>query len=347
MSDLFTIDLPEGISTVDNEPESVAAQVEPLLIRIGETNDYILKIDNTSLERFITCARSAEYYIIRKREARRENIAMNFGHAIHKALEVKYIYGEGDAVRQKEHEELIKEFQGFTVPAEDHRTTDRAIEVIQKYHNEYPQELFRVVEQDGHPLVEVRFAEELGTVEVFADLITYKDHAPHPIRVDRIFVVWTGRIDLVIEWDGQYWVVDHKTTQIMGDGYFGDFELSQPTVGYCWAAQRRFGFTISGLVLNALAVRKPTRTGKSTEFKRRRYPYPKWQLDEWQPNTLAVVGRFIADWKDGYFPMETKWCFGKYGRCPYHPICTSRPDQREEVLMGPDYKDVVWSPLKD
>jgi hypothetical protein len=340
----IVIDLPPEVATKTTDEPRI---VKDLLQRVGDTNDYILELDNSRLERFITCARSAEYYIIRQRESRAVKIALKFGGAIHKALEIKYIHGEGEAVRQKENEELIKEFKSIAVPPDDHRTPDRAIEVLQKYHTNYPHELFHVVEQDGHPLVEVRFAEELGTVEVFADLYTYKGGQRSSFRVDRIFVVWTGRIDLIVEWDKQYWVMDHKTTQILGDGYFGDFELSQPTVGYCWAAQRRFGFTIEGLVLNALAVRKPTRTGKANEFHRRRYPYPQWQLAEWQPNTLAVVGRFIADWKDGYFPMETKWCFGKYGRCPYHPICTSRPQDREEVLMGSDYQDVEFDPLKD
>lgn len=344
MNEPLEIDLsPLKPNQVTAEPK----QTKILLSPVAGTNDYILEIDNTSLERFITCARSAEYYIIRQREARSTNIALKFGGAIHKALETKYIYGEGEAVRQKENEVLLKEFQDIVVPPDDHRTPDRAIEVVKKYHEKYPQELFHVVEQDGHPLVEVRFAEELGTVEVFSDLYMYEAGVRRQFRVDRIFVVWTGRIDLIVEWDSQYWVVDHKTTQIMGDGYFGDFELSQPTVGYCWAAQRRFGFTIAGLVLNALAVRKYTPKGKPTEFQRRRYPYPQWQLTEWQPNTLAVVGRFIADWKDGYFPMETKWCFGKYGRCQYHAICTSRPQDREEILLGADYQNVDWNPLKD
>lgn len=343
MNEPITINLPQPQTPEVVEPK----EPKILLRRVGETNDYIMEIDNSSLERFITCARSAEYYIIRQREARSTNIALKFGGAIHKALETKYIHGEGEAVRQKEIEVLLEEFKTIAVPPDDHRTPDRAIEVIRKYHENYPTEMFSVVEQNGHPLVEVRFAEELGTVEVYADLHTFKNGQRSTFRVDKIFVVWTGRIDLIINWDGQNWVVDHKTTQILGEGYFGDFELSQPAVGYCWAAQRTVGIPIAGLVLNALAVRKTTRTGKATEFIRRRFPYPQWQLDEWHPNTLAIVGRFVADWKDGYFPTETKWCFGKYGRCPYHPICTARPQDREQILIGADYQDVEWNPLKD
>lgn len=349
--------------------------LRPLLTLIPNSqNDFQFSIDNSSSERFTTCARSAEYYIVHRREATSLNPALAFGKAVHSALEVKYLYELSPAVRQKQLELVTKAFQNDPPPIDDHRTLDRAMDVVERYDKKYPFEPFEVAK---HPLtlepcVEMKFEQKLGKVEVndwvpvwpTLDLNTPNlklgrvhalGHWTEPtmyapathVYISSVYVLWTGRIDMIVKLDGLLWVLDHKTTQMMGPQFFDDFILSNQTVGYTWAAEQIMQAPVAGLILNALAVRKPTKTGVATEFQRQRFVYDKDQIHEWHENMLVLVSDFLHHLARGYFPMQTKWCFGKYGKCQYHNVCTQKPKDRMQYLGSGDYKNVTWSPLND
>lgn len=341
------------------------AKLRPLLIPIPNSqNDFQFSIDNSSSERFTTCSRSAEYYIVRRREVAAPAPALAFGKAVHSGLEIKYKYELTPAVKQRQLELVTKAFQDNPVPEDDHRTLDRAMDVIEKYDKKYPVELFDVA---THPLtlepcVEMKFELPLGKIEVndwipvWTTLNINDDQLKlrwngetqqHEVYISSIYVLWTGRIDMIVRMDGLLWVLDHKTTQMMGPQFFEDFKLSNQTVGYAWAAQQIMELPIAGLILNALCVRKPTKTGTPTEFERRRFLYDQEQIHEWHENMLVLVSDFIHHLARGYFPMETKWCFGKYGRCQYHDVCCAPAKNRDELLGSNDFKDVTWNPLND
>lgn len=356
--------------------------LRPLLIPIpGTANDFQFSIDNSSLERFTSCSRSAEYYIVNRREASTPAPALAFGKAIHSALELKYKYELTPAVKQRQLEIVTQAFQDNPVPVDDHRTLDRAMDVVSKYDKKYPVELFEIAEHPltKEPCVEMKFELKLGKVEVNdwvpvwptldlkdpnLQLATNqcgnsemfelgkagpkleRDEITH-VYIGTVYVLWTGRIDLIVRMDGLLWIMDHKTTQMMGPQFFEDFVLSNQTVGYAWAGQQIIQEPIAGFVLNALCVRKPTKTGTATEFERRRFLYEQEQLDEWHENTLVLVSDFLHHLARGYFPMETKWCFGKYGRCQYHSVCTQPKKDRELALGSSDFRNVTWSPLND
>ncbi len=61
-----------------------------LLTPLDEPGHFLLVLDNSSLEKFTTCPKSAEYYLVAEREAQARNSALVFGGAIHAGLE-KYL----------------------------------------------------------------------------------------------------------------------------------------------------------------------------------------------------------------------------------------------------------------
>ena len=142
-------------------------------------------------------------------------------------------------------------------------------------------------------------------------------------------------------------VIDHKTTSMGGDTFFDDFTLSQQTVGYAWAASQLAGTPVTEFLLNALMIRKPTRTGKGIEFERRSFFYPQYMQDEWKTDVLASVESFVFSMLHGSFPKYTKWCMGKYGSCQYHSVCSSPPQARDFVLSTDMFSNVSWSPLNE
>ena len=331
-----------------------------LLTQIPSTDEYVLHIDNSSLERFTTCARAAEYYLVYSKETAHLRAALGFGKAIHSALELRGLV-EGDsspevlaAIEQRQIEVIINHFENHFVPDTEFRTCERAIQVIQKYNKQYGHELF-TFERDanGNPYVEVPFTIPLGDLAVASEI-------PYPKRqlvvdatedtnftISVLHIVWTGRIDALIRQDGQLWVMDHKTSSIMGQGFFDDFHLNNATLGYCWAAQKIVGEPVVGLLMNAIGVRAPSKTGNMNQFERQRYLYTPDRISEWELNTQALVADFVSNLIRGYFPMETKWCIGKYGKCEYWDTCTLPKHQRTMDLFGSSYQDVTWSPLNE
>lgn len=288
--------------------------------------DGALFIDNTSLEMFTTCPRQAYYYIVRKRERTRDSGAKNFGSGLHKALEVMR-KGTADPV-----EAMLEHFKETPQPLDEWRTPDLALKTLAAYKTSYPFDDFTILRaEDNTPYVELPFAIPIGKV-------TLHDGTDIPC-------VWTGKIDMLVEYQGKTMVWDNKTTSILGVQFFDEFSNSSQMLGYVWAAQHLLARPVAGAIIDALCNRKPSKTGVAQQFERQPVYFTQDRIAEWTHNTLAICSDFLSHASRNFFPMHTKWCVAKYGKCQYFDVCTS-PDEQREFLLGTDmYKDVTWSPL--
>ena len=313
--------------------------------------DDCLFIDNSTFETFSTCPRQGEYYFCRKRETAGTRPALFFGDLIHKALEHRYKtefpYHQTPAVEAEMVGILEKGYETYTPPDGEFRTLSFGVELINTYGVKYPFEGFQVYNN----MVERSFAIPIGEVEINADVLvlnpdTFETSVRH---LKKIHIIWTGKIDLVIQQNNVDGLMcaDHKTTSMMGPSFFKDFELSHPMLGYNWAARHITGQPVIGHMMNAIATRKPTRTGTSLEMVRQFYRVEDHQLEEWRMDTMHAVTSIVSQIVGGYLPKHTKWCLGKYGECQYHKVCTMRPEHREIMLSSGEYQDVTWSPLKE
>lgn len=309
----------------------------PLPLIDGDT----LMIDNSSMEQFTTCPRAALYSIVRRLRPSGERSALTFGGIIHKILEARYrsagvLHAQTSEVTNVMLATAEREFSKWTPPEDDFRTYSCAVELIRRYEETYPFESFEVARMsNGDPLIEIPFAVPLGEI-TDADGKTIK-------------IVWTGRIDLVYisQNGGGLYVMDHKTTSVMGPSYFSTFEISHQLYGYAWAVEQLSKQTVTGVVINALGVRKPTKTGKAFEFERRLIPVQRGLLEEWRTDCLHIVSDFIEMCRRGYLPKHTAWCVSKFGECPFRKVCTlDSNEQREVMLCSGEYVNNEWSPLK-
>lgn len=308
----------------------------PLPLVDGDT----LLIDNSSLEHFTTCPRQAYYSLVRKLRPTGERTALTFGGIIHKILEARYrcttaLHAQTDEVTNVMLATAQREFQKWSPPEDDYRTYSCAVELIRRYAEHYPFEQFETARGlDGAPMIEVPFAIPLADLKTDDGIIK---------------VVWTGRIDLVYlsANGGGLYVMDHKTTSIMGPSYFTSFEIAHQLYGYAWAVEKLCGREVSGVVINALGVRKPSKSGKAFKFERKLIPVVRSLLDEWTRDTMYIVADFVEHCRRGYHPKHTAWCVGKFGECPFRKVCTlDGEDQREVMLGSGEYQKNEWSPLK-
>lgn len=342
---------------------TAAAQLErpsvgerrPLLTELPE-NDYLLVLDNSAFEKFVTCPRSAEFYLVYEREAYARNAALVFGGALHAGLEL-YHLGEAE---EKQNTAVKDFFRLNPAPPDEYRTEVNALEVLRLYRQEaairedYKWEILR--NQQGELIVERAFELPLGIVPV--DAVIQLPSWPQPKTVRDIHVAWSGRIDVLTSVMGHSYITDNKTTKIGDDKFIQDFQLSNQTQGYVWAAQKLWPeHEVNGFCLNAIWFRKPTSAGPLNEkgprggepalrFFRSYFQYQPETIKRWEFNALTIVGDFIHNLVRRYHPMHTKWCFGKYGRCQYHDVCCIQdPQTALRYLQSEVFKPVTWDPV--
>jgi hypothetical protein len=321
-----------------------------LLERV-ENHTFALRIDNSTLETFQTCSKAAKFYCVDRRQ-RVPSGALAFGSAFHIALDHIYRggYGQADLGIAKAMEYLSA---NSSPNPDEWRTPALLQDSIQAYVKEYSKDDAIVpLRLEGKPMVEIPFSLVLGEIPLdqtlpfkTSELTDEADDSP--LYIDKLIILWSGRIDIAGNYgDNDVYVIDHKTTSIGGPQFFADFYLSQQMVGYNWALRNILPtHKIVGTVVNAIIQRKPTRTGKGLEFSRQTYFHQDWHVSEWESDVMSEVSRFVYSLCENSFPKATKWCFGKYGRCPYHEVCTLPPAQRKFMLDSREYINVTWSPL--
>lgn len=325
------------VSNIIPEVQVAPQLVEPIpfLIPLGN-DDYELHVDNSSKELFETCARAAEYYSVHRREGISERAALFRGSVIHEALGIRKRRPLDDFEKEQVAHILTRYLDKDFGP-DEWRTAEHAINSILLYNKQWP------IKSEPFDLIggttELPFRILLGKAEINA---TVKTHAG-TFFVRNIYIYWTGIIDAIINY-GQTLVMDHKTTSILGPQFFDDFVLSSQMNGYVWSA-RKLGYPAVGLLLDAIAGRRPTKTGVAHEYQRNRYYYEEAHLAEWERDTFTLITDFLEHLCRGYFPKSPKWCFGKYGRCQYWDVCSQLPDRRESLIKSDLYKPVTWSPL--
>ena len=322
---------PESIEVI--EPTDVPPT--PFLIPLGN-DDYELHVDNTSKELFETCARAAEYYTVHRREGVGERAALFRGSVIHEALGIRKRATNPDFEKEQVAHIIVRYLDRDFGP-DEWRTAEHAVDTIMLYNKQWPKasEPYKLLEGT----TELPFKILLGKAELNSEVTTHVG----TFRVRNVYIYWTGIIDALIDY-GQVLVMDHKTTSILGPQFFDDFVLSSQMNGYVWSA-RKLGYPAVGLLLDAIAGRKPTKTGVAHEYQRNRYFYEEEHLAEWERDTFTLITDFLEHLCRGYFPKSPKWCFGKYGRCQYWDICSQRPDRRMHALQSDLFKNVTWSPL--
>lgn len=275
-------------------------------------------LDNTALAVYMECPKKYEYsMVLHRKRTGAENPALIYGTTWHKLLELYY---KGATIEQcilgaahvwKEHGKL-----------DDHRTFDRAVLEFENYRARWgatpDREDGQTVGWPDAPIVEV-------------SVNALWDGALHP---------YAGKIDRIIELQGQLFVEDHKTTSQMGSYYFQQFELSNQMMGYAFITRHLTGRWIAGVRINAHAVLK-----RESKFAREIITFSKDRLEDWSRNYNSWVPRIEASYTAGDFPRNFNACAGKYGQCTYATVCAVSPRIRDRVLEQ-EFIVKPWNPLE-
>ncbi len=276
--------------------------------------------DNSTISCFQTCRRKYYWSYVRHLRPQVKGTALLFGGAIHEALDCYY---KNDN-REQGAVEAIKLFKSIYASPEgdDLRSQENGVKLLMWYFVKYKHETCTVA---GKP--------EEGFVFFCGD------------------VLYGGRLDLPIEWDGQLWIMEHKTTTRLGASYFNQFELDKQITGYIVALEEYSGRECSGAIINVMEpwkdVKRVTAKTKQPEdhFLRKPLTRSKQLKDRFRYNVQAIVRDITwCEEHNEYQEAEKKEaCFYYNRNCPYLQLC--QYGENEKVIAR-DYVVEKWEPFK-
>jgi hypothetical protein len=141
-------------------------------------------------------------------------------------------------------------------------------------------------------------------------------------------IIFGGKKDQVVDWNGQAWVRDFKTTSYMGRTYANQFDPDAQITGYVWATGQLSGRRVQGAIIETIYNTK-TKGPEHHSFLSTRSEF---HIEEWMEDIKHAHGDIDRAEADDYFPKRTSAC-GNYGGCIFRKCCSmSSWAAREEWL---------------
>ena len=308
-----------------------------------------MKIDNFALTMYQTCPSKYDLRINQGWTPMRRSGALGFGGAIHEGL-AAWHRGEGLAKALY----AIEASWPQNGPVDDFRTKEKCLTVMMEYARKYPSETFKVVQGPSGPLIEVPFTLDTGMYlpcklsfikERIAEFGVAGSCPGIPLEDDMCNVCggrcepieYGGIFDGVVEFSGSVYVLEHKSTSMLGSTYFRQFKPNNQVTGYAWAAAQMSGLPVGGAIINAIGVYK----SGATKFERNitsRFPE---EIIEWLDNVYMVCVQLKTSQLTNHWSKSTNACT-LYGMCEYHSVHELGRENERQKLLEQQYIKEHW-----
>lgn len=306
--------------------------------------DGALLVDNTFIERLTTCPRALLYSQLYKRISSADKPSLNFGSAIHTALEYRYrVYKNTTPDMQLEMEladVLTKFFDENPQPMDDWRSLNWAVETMRRYNEKYKVENFQLLQYDeprecdkcahGFPgevfedasmqatipcpwcsgtgkqevMVELPFALPLFTYETWNASLDFD--APEMVAIP---VIYTGKIDLPVQQGDNLIIIDHKTTSMLGPSFWDTFRKSAQQLGYCWAFSELTGKKVSYYTVNAIRTKEPPQYVTGESNRKGAQTAESWWNESLARETFTCTEEKLVEWKTNVIALVKEFFY--------------------------------------
>ena len=302
--------------------------MELLNLEKTEEGKLILKID-ASLIKESACERRLWYMLCRGLRKRNANHKMEYGTAVHKALESYYFDGD----KEKAVNVAIDHYADVLVPDKDFRDLAHLVNLLNQY---FKEDTGLIVRRDPDPLLEMRFA------------------YPY-LQTPELDVLFCGTIDFVGTYFGRPVIVDHKSTATYGiAAYFAPYKISPQLMFYSLMWRKLFPEDTVGCMINGLFL------GRSNKNKFERseiFEFSRDRLDKFQAYIDDLVGRIRSKLEvyfnthanqagEDIFISNFSCCETRFGLCSFAPLCTANSAGDRESIVNMDYVNKVYDPLQ-
>lgn len=163
-------------------------------------------------------------------------------------------------------------------------------------------------------------------------------------------IVFTGRIDLLVELQGIVWVLDFKTTGWRLDEVIMKANRSPQLIGYTYAGKNVLDIEANGCLcsfeqINAYKSKKTGEYG-DVKFDFRRVPqiYSEGDIQAWKLSFIDTCREILVCKESGIWPESFDNCY-QYGACPYLKLCRQHTSFEKLNLNG--FHEEFWNVLAE
>lgn len=173
-------------------------------------------------------------------------------------------------------------------------------------------------------------------------------------------VLWSGILDLAVEWQGGLFYDDLKTSSYaIDDKFFNQFRLSGQLTGYAWAGKELGIGNFNGIMVHGIEVKVPQ---EGLKLKKDGTPYARQgravdamigvdiipiqpeHVEEWRLDTLKKIDQINEAREAKHWTRNRGELCNSYNGCSFKIICEALPELRESKIEQ-FYKTREWNPL--
>jgi len=302
-----------------------------------------MKVDNTALTTHQTCPAKFDLRIRQGWASKGKSAALGFGGALHSGLAEWYKKKDIRAALLA----IDTAWDARAGNVDDWRTKDKCITTMIEYSKVYPSESFSVVGAPENPMIEVPFTIELDGLCIpycstcdkwYTDkqgLVTMTK-CPSCLG-DLEPIEYGGIFDGLIEFSHRIFILEHKSTSVLGASYFDQFKPNNQVAGYIWGASKLSGKKVDGALINAIGVYKASKT----KFERHITSRSDVAIEEWKKNVQLTCAEIKFHELHGYWPMRTQACT-LYGRCEFLNVHELEHEAERQARLHMEYEINPW-----
>lgn len=270
-------------------------------------------IDSSIMATLKSCSAKFSYeYIQNYKPKTAGSVHLVAGGAFAKGMEVTrqrfYIDGvDPDTAMAEGLGALLAAYGNFD-PGDSPKSPERMAGAFEFYFSHYP--LIRgeqdpIILPGGKAGIEFNFVHPLPVV--------------HPQTGEPL--LYSGRLDAIINFAGGVFMVDEKTTSQLGPTWSRQWDLRSQFTGYAWGC-RESGIKVDGAIVRGVSILKTKyETQQAISYR------PEWQIDRWLDELCEWLEQAISSWKRGRFLHNLDHSCAEYGGCPFRQACSSQDPQ--------------------
>ena len=162
------------------------------------------------------------------------------------------------------------------------------------------------------------------------DFVPLEAEKPFNLPIGNL--VHTGIIDLFGMWNGDYFVIDHKTTSLRLDQFFKKFRFDLSLMGYAKAKSEELGRPVNVLI-NGIRFKKDK--AMTVELEREPIMYSPGELEEHFVRTIQAERRNIEVCKaEDFWPKSGNQCVQVWGDCEFRRMCIHNDPAMAKTFYG-------------
>lgn len=264
-------------------------------------------LNSSLLSDFRSCPQKAFLSSFQHWKPKTPSVHLHAGGAYAAALEAgrRAFYLEGKSEPEAEAVamgQLIRSYGSFDCPPDSPKSLERMCGALEFYFSSYPMgrdKATPVTLPGGKRGIEFLFVEPLDI--------------PHPETGEPL--LYTGRMDMVVDFMGARFGLDDKTTSQLGASWPKQWDLRSQFSGYCWGAARN-GIPLQGFLVRGVSILKTKYdTLQAITYR------PQWMIDQWYEQTIRDVVRMVNCWDQGWWDYDLDSACSEYGGCQFRTIC--------------------------